>query len=97
MQCNIPIPPSLYKDVSAIVRKKINAGVYEHSNSSYRPCWFCVVKKDSKTLRPIHSLKPLNKVTIQHSGVVPIPEHVAEQFGGCACGGMLDLYVGYDE
>jgi hypothetical protein len=36
-------------------------------------------------------------VTIQHSGVTPIPEHLAENFAGRACGAMLDLYVGYDE
>jgi hypothetical protein len=59
--------------------------------------WFCILKKDGKALHPVHSLEPLNRVTIQHPGVPPIPEHLAEQFGGHACGGMLDLYVGYDE
>ena len=54
-------------------------------------------KKDGKALRPVHSLEPLNKITIQHSGVVPIPEHLAEQFGGRACSGMLDLFVAFDE
>jgi hypothetical protein len=42
-------------------------------------------------------LEPLNVVTIQHSGVTPIPDHLAEQFTGYACGAMLNLYVGYDE
>jgi len=55
------------------------------------------LKKDGKSLQPVHSLEPLNAVTIQHSGITPIPEHLAEQFGGRACGAMLDLYVGYDE
>jgi hypothetical protein len=55
------------------------------------------MKKDGKLLCSVHSLEPLNEVTIQHSGVVPIPEHIVEQFGGCACGGMLDLYVAFDE
>jgi hypothetical protein len=80
-----------------MLKKKIEAGVYEPSNSSYRSRWFCVTKKDGKSLRSVHSLEPLNKVTIQHSGVIPIPEHIAEQFGGCACGGMLDLYVAFDK
>ncbi|OBZ76577.1 Transposon Tf2-6 polyprotein [Grifola frondosa] len=62
------------------------AGVYEPSNSSYRSRWFCVLKKDGKSF-----------ASYTHSGVTPIPEHLAEQFGGRACGGMLDLYVGYDE
>ena len=26
-----------------------------------------------------------------------MPEHLAEQFAGRACGAALDLYVGYDE
>lgn len=55
------------------------------------------MKKDGKSLRLVHSLKPLNKVTIQHSGVVPIPEHITKQFGGCTCGGMLDLCIAFDE
>jgi len=94
---NFPIPPGIFDEVCALVRKKIAAGVYEPSNSSYRSRWFCVLKKGGTNLRPVHSLEPLNRVTIQHSGVPPIPEYLAEQFGGRACGGMLDLYVGYDE
>jgi hypothetical protein len=94
---NFPIPPGIYEDICAIVQKTLAAGIYEPSNSSYRSHWFCVLKKDGKSLRPVHSLEPLNHVTIQHSGVPPIPEHLAEQFSGHACSGMLDLYVGYDE
>jgi hypothetical protein len=89
---NFPIPPGIYEDVCAIVQKKLVAGIYEPLNSSYRSQWFCVLKKDGKSLRPVHSLEPLNHVTIQHSGVPPIPKHLAEQFGGCTCSGMLDLY-----
>jgi hypothetical protein len=97
VECNIPILPGIYEEVCGMLKKKIEAGVYEPSNSSYRSRWFCVTKKDGKSLRSVHSLEPLNKVTIQHSGVVPIPEHITEQFGGRACGGMLDLYVAFDE
>jgi len=96
VQKNIPIPPGIYKEVCEIIKTKISAGVYEPSNSSYRSRWFCVLKKDGR-LRIVHSLEPLNAVTIQHSGVTPIPEHMAENFACRACGGMLDLYVGYDE
>src|ERR1700726_2423104 len=94
---NILIHPGLFEEVCSIVRMKLDAGVYKTLNSSYCSRWFCVLKKDGKSLRPVHSLEPLNKVTIQHSGVIPTPEHLAEQFGGRACGAMLDLYVGYDE
>ncbi|KZT20051.1 hypothetical protein NEOLEDRAFT_1076493 [Neolentinus lepideus HHB14362 ss-1] len=44
-----------------------------------------------------YSLEPLNAVTIQHSGVILIPDHMAEQFAKCACSAMLDLYMGYDK
>lgn len=94
---NIPIPPGIYDEVCGIIKQKIASGVYEPSNSSYRSRWFCVLKKDGKSLRIVHSLEPLNAVTIQHSGVPPIPEHLAEQFAGRPCGATLDLFVGYDE
>ncbi|RPD52268.1 hypothetical protein L227DRAFT_515065, partial [Lentinus tigrinus ALCF2SS1-6] len=96
VQKNFPILPGLYDQATALIQRKINAGTYEPSNASYCSRWFCVAKKDSK-IRIIHSLEPLNVVTIQHSGVPPIPDHVAEQFAGRACGTTLDLYVGYDE
>jgi hypothetical protein len=92
---NMPIPPGIYKECCAIIREKINAGVYKPSNATYRSRWFPVCKKNGE-LRPVHSLEPLNRVTIQHSGVPPIPEHLAETFGSRACGGILDLFVGYD-
>ena len=74
----------------------MNAGVFEPSNS-YRSCIFGFLKKDGKALHIIHALEPLNAVTIMHSGVLPFMDQLAEQFAGHACGGMMDLYVGYDE
>jgi hypothetical protein len=94
---NMPIPPGLYDEICKTIRTKIEAGVYERSNSSYRSRWFTVIKKDGKALRLVHSLELLNAVTIQHSGVPPFTEQIAEQFASRACGGILDLYVGYDE
>jgi hypothetical protein len=96
-ECNILIPPGIYEDVCRIIKSKMNAGVYKPSNSSYRSQWFCIVKKDGKSLRIVHSLEPLNKVTIKHAGVTPFTDQIGEHFAGHTCGGMLDLYVGYDE
>ncbi|KAJ3473444.1 hypothetical protein NLI96_g12996 [Meripilus lineatus] len=93
VQRNIPIPPGIYDEVCRIIKDKIASGVYEPSNSSYRSRWFCVLKKDGKSLRIVHSLEPLNAVTIRQSGVTPTPDHLAEKFGGRACGGMLDLHL----
>ena len=97
VQRNIPIPPSIYDQVCKIIRTKMDTGIYEQLNSSYRSCWFCVAKKEADAIRPVHSLEPLNAVTIQHSGVTPFTEQITEQFAGRSCGGMLDLYVGYNE
>jgi hypothetical protein len=83
--------------VCCLIKKKIDAGVYEPLNSSYCSKWFCVIKKDGKSLRIVHSLEPLNKVTIKHAGVTPFTDQTGEHFAGRTCGGMLDLYVGYDE
>src|SRR5882762_7014971 len=47
---NIPIPPGIYEEVCSLIHRKIAAGVYEPSNSSYRSRWFCIVKKDGKSL-----------------------------------------------
>ena len=94
---NLPIPPGIYNQVCKEIQRKIDAKIYEPSNSSYRSRWFCVVKKDGTSLRLVQSLEPLNAVTIAHSGVPPISEHLVEQFAGRACGAMLDLYIGYDK
>ena len=93
----IPIPPGIFDEVCRIIKEKIDADVYEPSNASYRSRWFCIVKKDGKSLRLVHSLEPLNKVTIAHSGLPPATEELASDFAGRACIGTLDLYVGYDE
>ena len=93
---NIPIPPGQFDEVCKILKEKIEANVYEPSNSSYRSRWFCVIKKDGKSLRMVQSLEPLNAVTIAHSGVPPATETLAEQFAGRACLASFDLFVGYD-
>ena len=56
-----------------------------------------MLKKDGIALRIIHSLEPLNKITIQHSGVLPISDHMAEQFARRFCGSTMDLYIGYNK
>lgn len=94
---NIPIPPGIYNRVIEIVKSKIAAGIYEPSSSSYRSRWFCVLKKDGKSLRLVHDLQPLNAVTIKDSGVPPIIENYAETFGGRSCYAVFDLMMGYDQ
>jgi hypothetical protein len=94
---NIPIPPGIYEEVCRLIKIKLDMGVYEPSNSSYHSRWFCVVKKDGKSLCIIHSLELLNRVTIKHAGVTPFTDQISKHFARCACGGMLNLYVGYNK
>ena len=55
------------------------------------------MKKKADVICPVHSLEPLNTVTIQHSSLTPFTKQITEQFTGHACGRMLDLYGSYDE
>ncbi|THH20449.1 hypothetical protein EW146_g895 [Bondarzewia mesenterica] len=91
------IPPGIYDKVCDVICIKIAAGVYEPSNSSYCSRWFIIIKKDGSSLRLVHSLEPLNAVTIQHSGIPPYTDQITEQFTSYACGGMLNLYIGYNK
>ena len=94
---NIPIPPGIYNQVISVVKDKIRAGIYEPSNSSYCSRWFCVLKKDKKSLQLVHNLQPLNAVVIRDPAVPPTVEPYAESFGGRACYGMFDLFVAFDQ
>jgi len=80
-----------------IIKEKIASGVYEPSTAAYRSHWFCVVKKDGKSLHLVRDLQPLNAVTIRNASLPPFIEHLAESFAGYAVYGMMDLYSGYDQ
>ena len=95
VQKNIPIPNGILDDVIQIFREKFAAGVYEHSDASYRSRWFCVKKKNG-SLRLVHDLQPLNAVTVRNSGVPPLADQLIEAMAGRSCYSMLDLFVGYD-
>jgi hypothetical protein len=94
---NMPIPPRIYNTVLDVVCENIAAGVYEQSNSSYCSRWFTVLCKGGSKLRIVHDLQPLNTLTICDSGVPPYTEQLAENCGGYASYGLLDLFVGYDK
>jgi hypothetical protein len=94
---NIPLPPGIRDRVIDIIKSKIAAGTYEPSNSSYRSAWFCVLKKDGTSLRLVHDLQPLNRVTIRDAAVPPNMDQMAEDFSGRACYGILDLFVAFDQ
>ena len=43
---NLPILLGIYNEVVKIFKKKLAAGIYKYSNTSYHSCWFCVEKKN---------------------------------------------------
>ena len=71
--------------------------MYEPSSSSYNSRWFCVIKKDGRSLRLVHALKPLNAVTIRNAAMPPYTDIVAEDFAGRSIYTTLDLYVSFDQ
>ncbi|RDB16200.1 Transposon Tf2-6 polyprotein [Hypsizygus marmoreus] len=92
---HIPIPPGIREKVIELLKSKIEAGVYETSQSSYRGQWFCVLKKNG-TLRIVHNLQPLNKVSIRDAGQLPIIDDFVESYGGRQCYTVFDLFWGFD-
>ena len=92
---NIPIPPGIREKVIDLLKTKINAGVYEPSQSAYRSRWFCVLKKNGK-LRIVHDLQPLNKVSLRDAGLIPIVDDFVESFAGHQCYTVFDLFWGFD-
>lgn len=94
---NIPIPNGIHERVLQIIKDKIASGVYEPSSSSYRSRWFCVVKKDGKSLRLVHDLQPLNAVSIKDAAVPPFVDQIGESYAARACYSTFDLYVAFDQ
>ena len=92
-----PIPRGILEEVTRIIKDKWQSGVYEPSSSSYNSRWFCVLKKDKKSLRLVHSLEPLNAVTVKNAAAPPYTDVVAEDFAGRSIYSVLDLYVAFDQ
>jgi hypothetical protein len=94
---NIPVPPALFDKINKIIQEKLENGTYEKAEgTSYRSKWFAVAKKEKGDVRLVHSLEPLNRVTIQDVGTIPQLEEYAAGFGAKSIYTMLDLKSGYD-
>ena len=92
-----PISWGILNKVTEIIKNKWRSGVYEPSSSSYNSHWFCIYKKDGKSLCLVHSLKPLNAITIKNAAMPPYTDVVAEDFAGCSIYTTLNLYVSFDQ
>lgn len=91
---NIPLPPGYRDEIIRLLKEKIDAGVYERAQSSYRSKWFCVKKKNGE-LRIVHDLQKLNGVSIKDSGVPPFLEQFVEAYAGHSIYTVLDMYWGF--
>jgi len=74
-----------------IIKAKIALGVYEPSTAAYRSCWFCIVKKDGKSLCLVHDLQPLNTVTIHDASLLPFIEHLSYPIHSCFSSEVPDV------
>ena len=77
-----------------MLKEKIDGGVYERAQSSYRSRWFCVRKKNGE-LRIVHDLQKLNGITIRETGVPPILDGFVEAYAGQSVYSVLDMYWGF--
>ena len=91
---NIPLPPGHREKIIQMLKEKIDAGVYEKTQSSYRSRWFCVQKKNGD-LRIVHDLQKLNGVTVRDTGVPPILDEFVEAYAGRSVYSVLDMYWGF--
>ena len=91
---NIPLPAGYRDEIIRLLKEKIQAGVYEGAQSSYRSRWFCVKKKNGD-LRIVHDLQKLNGVSIRDSGVPPLLEQFVEAYAGHSVYTVLDMYLGF--
>ena len=94
MDKNIPLPPGHREQIIKMLKEKMDAGVYEKAQSSYRSRWFCVQKKNGE-LRIVHDLQKLNGVTIRETGVPPILDEFVEAYAGRSVYSVLDMYWGF--
>lgn len=88
---------AIYEKVCTMIKRKLNAEVYEPSNSFYQLKQFCIIKKNKKSLRIIHSLELLDRIIIAYSGLSPAMEELAMYFIGRAYHRILNLYVRYNK
>jgi hypothetical protein len=91
---NIPIPMGHQEQFVQIIQEKINAGVYEQSQS-YWSVYFCVIKKDG-SLHLVHNLQPLNGVSIRDTGQAPLVDDFVNNFAGQQIYMVLDMFSGYN-
>ena len=93
---NIRLPIKTREQVINFLKQKLQTGLYERSQSSYRSGFFAVEKKDGR-IRIVHDLQKLNSVTIRDAGLPPNMDEMTEDLAGCHIYTALDAFAGYDQ
>lgn len=93
---NIRLPIRTREKVIQFLRQKVEAGLYERSQSSYRSGFFAVEKKDGR-IRLVHDLQKLNSITVRDAGVPPNMDEMTEELAGYYIYTGLDAFSGYDQ
>jgi transposase InsO family protein len=91
----IPIPPAHVEEVVDLIKTKIDSGVFEPSQASYRSSIFCVPKSNGK-LRIVIDLRTLNSYSIKDAGLPPSLDPFVEPFSARSIYTGFDLLWGYD-
>ena len=63
----IPVKRSIYGRVVRLLKEKLKAGIIEPYVGPYASQWFCVEKKDGKSLIFIQDLQIANGVTVRNA------------------------------
>lgn len=93
---NIRLPIRTREKVIEFLKRKVETGLYERSQSSYRSGFFAVEKKDGR-IRLVHDLQKLNSITVRDAGVPPNMDEMTEELAGCYMYTGLDAFSGYDQ
>ncbi len=94
-QQNLRLPRAMQDEATKHVREKLANGTLEFSQGPYRSRYFLVEKKQPGSYRFINDVQPLNKVTIQDSGMPPSVDEFSEDFAGYPIVTSVDYYSGY--
>ncbi|GBG71666.1 hypothetical protein CBR_g9081 [Chara braunii] len=84
------------REVTELLRAKIDSFVAEPTASPYANKWF-VFRKPNNSLRWIQDLQKLNAVTIRDAGSLPQADLLAEFHAGRSIYSLINLYSGYDQ
>jgi hypothetical protein len=94
-QPNLQLPKVMQDAATSHVKEKLDHGILELSQGSYRSRYFLVGKKVEGEWRFINDVQPLNRVTIRDAGMPPFVDEFSEDFAGYPIVSAIDYFSGY--